>query len=156
MTDLEVKMVDLDSMHVVVATGYGVEPEDEAWGEILDFARSHRLDPWDQTHRFFGFNNPDPDPVGTEYGYEQWMTVPDDVGVAAPLQTRDVAGGRYAMVRIHGLDTIGKSWQYLAGWCEDHGLIVDTDRNPCLEELLTPIEYSPDQWEMNLYLAVAN
>ncbi len=156
MTNLEVKLIDLDSMHVVVATGHGTDPEDEAWGEILDFARHQQLDPWDQTHRFFGFNNPDPDPVGADYEYEQWMTVSPDVEATAPMETLDVDGGRYAMVRIHGLDTIGKAWQYLTGWCEDHGFSVDTDRNPCLEELLTPIEYPPDQWEMNLYLAVAN
>ena len=60
MADLEVKLIDLDSMHVVVATGYGPEPENEAWGDILEFAQQQDLDPWDQTHRFFGFNNPDP------------------------------------------------------------------------------------------------
>ncbi len=154
MTDLVVKMIDLNSMHVVVATGHGTEPEMEAWGEILDFARHRELDPWDQTHRFFGFNNPGPEPTSTDYGYEQWMTVPDDVEAIPPLHIRDVDGGRYAMVRIHGLDTIGRSWQHLATWCEEHGLSIDTNREVCLEELLTPIEYSPDQWEMNLYLAV--
>lgn len=156
MNDLEVKLIDLDSMHVVVATGYGPEPENEAWSDILDFARQHDLDPWDQTHRFFGFNNPDPEPTTVDYGYEQWMTVPNDVSVSPPLTTKDVGGGKYAMVRIHGLESIGESWRYLAGWCEDQGYRIDSERDPCLEELLTPIEYSPAEWEMNLYLALAN
>lgn len=152
----EVKMIDLDEMHVVVANGFGADPEYEAWNAILEFAEERQLDPWDQTHRFFGFNNPDPVPDSIEYGYEQWMTVSPDVPVAPPLETRDVDGGKYAMVRIHGLETIGASWQYLADWCEEHGYVVDTGRVPCLEELLTPIEYPPSRWDMNLYLALAN
>jgi len=156
MNDLEVQMINLEAMHVVVATGYGTDPENEAWSEILEFATDHDLDPWDQTHRFFGFNDPDPEPIDSDYGYEQWMTVSTEVEVVPPLKTRDVDGGRYAMVRIHGLDTIGDSWRYLADWCKEHGYQIDTDRDPCLEELLTPVEYSPTQWDMNLYLAVAN
>jgi DNA gyrase inhibitor GyrI len=156
MTHLEVKLIDLDSMHVVVATGYGPDPENEAWGDILDFARQQDLDPWDQTHRFFGFNNPNPEPTTVDYGYEQWMTVPSEMMARPPLMTKDVDGGRYAMVRIHGLDTIGESWRYLARWCEEQGYRIDSDRDPCLEELLTPIDYSPSDWEMNLYLALTN
>lgn len=156
MADLEVKLIDLDSMHVVVATGYGPEPENEAWGDILEFAQQQDLDPWDQTHRFFGFNNPDPEPITANYGYEQWMTVPSEMTATPPLVTKDVEGGRYAMVRIHGLDTIGDSWRYLVDWCAEQGYLIDTDRDPCLEELLTPIEYSPTEWEMNLYLALTN
>ena len=84
------------------------------------------------------------------------MTVPSEMTATPPLVTKDVEGGRYAMVRIHGLDTIGDSWRYLVDWCAEQGYLIDTDRDPCLEELLTPIEYSPTEWEMNLYLALTN
>ena len=84
------------------------------------------------------------------------MTVPSEMMARPPLMTKDVDGGRYAMVRIHGLDTIGESWRYLAGWCEEQGYRIDSDRDPCLEELLTPIDYSPSDSEMNLYLALTN
>ncbi len=155
MNDLEVKLVDLDSMHVVVATGYGAEPELQAWGSILDFARDQRMDPWDQSHRFFGFNNPDPEPANAEYGYEQWMTIPTGVEAAAPLETKDVPGGRYASIQIHNLETIGESWRSLADWCDAHGYEIDRTREICLEELLTPIDEPPTEWDMKLYLAVA-
>ena len=155
MPDLEVKLIDLESMHVVVATGFGADPENQAWESLLDFARDQQIDPWDATHRFFGFNNPDPDPERVEYGYEQWMTVPDDVDAIAPLETKDVKGGRYAVVQIHGLDTIGESWRYLADWCTRNGYEIDPSREICLEELLNSIELPPSDWDMNLYLSVA-
>ena len=84
------------------------------------------------------------------------MTVSPEVTASPPLGTRDVEGGKYAMIRIHGLETIGESWMRLARWCEDHDHEIDSDRTVCLEELLTPIEYSPTQWDMNLYLAVTS
>jgi DNA gyrase inhibitor GyrI len=154
MTDLEVKMIDLESMHVVVATGYGAEPETQAWASILEFAEERHMDPWDSSHRFFGFNNPDPDPQHIDYGYEQWMTVPDNIEATPPLETKDFSGGRYAMVAIHGLDTIGDSWQYLADWCDSHGYEIDLRRDTCLEELVGPLDVAPSEWDMNLYLAV--
>lgn len=154
MIDLDVEIVDLNSMHVVAAMGYGAEPEYEAWDAILEFARDQQIDPWDQTHRFFGFNNPDPIPDRPAYGYEQWMTVDDEVDALPPLETKEVPGGRYAMTHIQGLNTIGEAWQGLVRWCSEHGLEVAGDREPCLEEVLTPIDQPTDKWELNLYLAV--
>ncbi len=154
MENIAVRLVDLQPMHVVSATGYGQYPETEAWDLILDFTNERRIDPWDKTHRFFGFNNPDPSPETPEYGYEQWMTVDDGVAAHAPLDAKDVSGGLYATVHIRGLDTIGDAWQHLAGWCDEHGYAVAHDREPCLEELLTPIDTPTEDWEMDLYLAV--
>ena len=156
MTQLEAQLIDLESMHVVVATGYGTEPETQAWESILDFAHDQQMDPWDSTHRFFGFNNPDPDPADSEYGYEQWMTVPDNIAAPPPLETKDINGGQYATLQIHGLDTIGEAWESLADWCERNGHRIDHGREVCLEELLTPLEKPPAEWDMNLYLAVAD
>lgn len=155
MVDLDVQLVDLAPMHVVAARGYGTEPEYEAWNTILEFAEERRMDPWDSTHRFFGFNNPDPSPVRAAYGYEQWMTVEGDVSVDIGLDVKDAPGGRYATVNIHGLDTIGEAWQYLVEWCHSHDLAIDSEREPCLEEVLNPIDVPERDWDMNLYLAVS-
>lgn len=154
MSDLDVQLVELEPMHVVAAVGYGADPEYQAWGLILDFARDQQLDPWDSTHRFFGFNNPDPESGSGEYGYEQWMTISRDLQPATPLEVKDVPGGRYAKLAIHGLDTIGDSWQYLADWCRSEGHELDSSRDPCLEELLTPVDRNTADWDLNLYLAI--
>jgi DNA gyrase inhibitor GyrI len=155
MLDLDVELVDLEPMHVVSARGYGPEPEYEAWDTILEFANERQIDPWDTTHRFFGFNNPDPSPERAAYGYEQWMTVDEDVSAAMGLVIKDAPGGRYARVRIHGLDTIGDAWQYLVDWCDNQSLAIDTSREPCLEEVLNPIDLPEKDWDVILYLAVS-
>ena len=156
MMDLDVQLVDLEPLHVVAARGYGTEPEYEAWDSLLEFAKEEQLDPWDKTHRFFGFNNPGPSPERAAYGYEQWMTVDDRTTAAPPLEVKDAPGGRYASVRIHGLDTIGDAWQYLVDWCDNHDLRIATDREPCLEEVLTPIDQPESTWDLNLYLAITD
>ena len=155
MTDREVELVELEPMHVVAATGYGADPEYQAWDAILEFARDRQLDPWDSSHRFFGFNNPDPEPTGGAYGYEQWMTMPAGTEAEPPLETKDTKGGRYAALAIHGLEAIGESWQYLASWCEQNGYEVSRTSEVCLEELLTPIDEAPSEWDMRLYLAIS-
>lgn len=154
MMDLDIRLVDLAPMHVVAARGYGTEPEYEAWDSILEFAKERRIDPWDKTHRFFGFNNPEPSPERAAYGYEQWMTVNDEVSAAIGLELKDAPGGRYAMTHVHGLDFIGDAWQHLVDWCIDHDLTIDTDREPCLEEVLNPIDLPESDWDVDLFLAV--
>jgi DNA gyrase inhibitor GyrI len=155
MENLAIRLVDLEPMHVIAACGYGDNPELQAWDMILDFAAEHDLEPWDRTHRFFGFNNPEPTPDSSTYGYEQWMTIADEVDSAAtPLEIKEVPGGRYATLRIHGLETIGDAWDHLVRWCENHGYHVAGDRTQCLEELLTPFDRPTHEWEMDLYLAV--
>ena len=155
MMELDVQLVELEPMHVVAARGYGNEPEYEAWDSILEYARERQIDPWDKTHRFFGFNSPDPAPDRIAYGYEQWMTVDTEVPPTVGVEIKDAPGGRYAKTRIHGLNLIGDAWQHLVEWCNDHSLDVDTTRQPCLEEVLNPIDVPEHDWDVNLYLAVS-
>lgn len=154
MEDLDIQLVQLAAMPVVSALGYGADPEYQAWNSILRFAEDRQMDPWDSTHRFFGFNNPDPDCPGEQYGYEQWMTVPEGTEAEPPLESKVAAGGLYATLAIHGLDAIGEAWQHLAEWCADNGYEMDSTREACLEELLTPLDQRPSDWDMRLYLAI--
>ena len=84
------------------------------------------------------------------------MTVDDTVSPAIGLEVKDAPGGRYARVHIHGLEMIGDAWQYLVDWCENHSMDIDTSREPCLEEVLNPIDLPEKDWDMNLYLAVSD
>jgi hypothetical protein len=77
MSELQVRIVQLEPMRVASALGYGESPEPQAWEKILAFAEAKGLDPGEA--RFFGFNNPSPSPGSPNYGYEQWMTVGPDV-----------------------------------------------------------------------------
>jgi AraC family transcriptional regulator len=76
-SELEVRIVDMEPMRVASAHGFGEHPEDLAWQRMLAFAQAQGLDT--ESVRFFGFNNPNPSPGSPNYGYEQWMTVGPEV-----------------------------------------------------------------------------
>ena len=152
MENIAVRLVDLQPMHVVSATGYGQYPETEAWDLILDFTNEQRIDPWDRTHRFFGFNNPDPSPETPEYGYEQWMSVGPDVEPFGEVEIKDFKGGLFAVLRCNGLATISEDWGRLAAWVEASP--YEADSNQCLEELLTSPVLPHGEWVFDLYVAI--
>lgn len=157
MTDLTVEMRDLDEMVVVSGSGFGVEPEPLAWNLIFEFAALHGLEVGSGEHRFFGFNNPNPSPDIPEYGYEQWMTISADLEVDpdGPVVRKVIPAGRFAVTRFKGLSRITETWREFVGWFEESGLEPGDDWQECYEEMLNPVEQSPEEWEFDLYLPVA-
>lgn len=156
MTGPAVSIIELEALRVVAAYGFGEQPELEAWDSIQRFAADHGLEPWSGRHRFFGFNNPNPSAGSPNYGYEQWMTIGPGVDVEAPLEAKEIHAGRYAALRFQGLNLIGASWEALARWCEDAGYAIPGDPELCLEELHTPTDRPPDEWEFTLLLGVGD
>lgn len=135
-----VRIVHLPSATVAAAHYVGPDPEDHAGRMIADFARENRL--WEKggSVRLYGFNHPNPPPEGGEYGYEFWVTIPDDLDVPAPLIKKQFPGGTYAahciqMGNFH-------EWQWLFSWAEEsevweiNGSGTSEDMFGCLEEHL--------------------
>ena len=77
MSELEVRIVQLEPMRVASAYGFGESPEDVAWTKLKTWMKETLINP--EEHRFFGFNNPNPSPGSPKYGYEQWITVGPEV-----------------------------------------------------------------------------
>jgi len=150
------RTIELDPARVVSALGYGKSPEEQAWGLINRYAETHGLQLWDGTHRFFGFNNPDPTPGSPNYGYEQWITAPGDSDPGEPLEVKQFAGGRYATLHLRGLAAIGTAWQQLVAWVEDQGYQIAPSEHACLEELRTSLDRPEEEWEFDLYLGITD
>jgi effector-binding domain-containing protein len=153
MSDLEVKIVQLEPMRVAVAHGFGESPEPIAWEKILAFAQVKGIDP--ASARFFGFNNPNPSPGSPNYGYEQWMTVGPDVEAEGDIVVKEVPARRYATTQFKGLENIGRVWQELVLWFEDSPYDKPAPWCECLEELLTPPDVPLEEYVFNLYLPIA-
>jgi DNA gyrase inhibitor GyrI len=151
----EVHLIQLEPRRVAVAYGFGSSPESAAWEKILDFARKQGLLDGIYSLRFFGFNHPDPTPASPNYGYEQWMIVPENVQAKDDVLIRDFEGGLYAVLRFKGLENFGKAWADLVAWVETSPYKMANQQ--CLEELLTSPEDMnlPEKVIFNLYLAVA-
>ena len=152
MSELEVRIVDLEPLRVASAYGFGEEPEYTAWEKILNWAEAQGYDDLSK-HRFFGFNNPSPSPGSPNYGYEQWITVgPDAVG-DEEIEIKEIPGGRYAVLRSEGLQNITENWKKLAIWREESR--YNEAHHQWLEECFTPRAENLEDYIFDLYAPIA-
>ncbi len=139
MSKLDVRIVRLEPSRVVAAYAFGSSPEMHAWESLLAWAKAKGLLNAPTLPRFFGFNNPVPDPGSPNYGYEQWMTVaPDvtaDVTANGEVQAKEFSGGLYAVTRCR-LSEIRETWKRLTEWNEEGPYRLA--HHQWLEECLTP------------------
>jgi AraC family transcriptional regulator len=157
MTQLDVRIVQLEPIGVAVALGFGERPEPIAWKKILSWVESKGL--LDDDVRFFGFNNPNPSPGSPHYGYEQWITVDPDVEGEGEIEIKEYAGGLYAVARCKGLQNIVSTWNELGSWVENSSYTLG--RHQWLEESINPpksaVDFenlSPNELVLDLYCPV--
>jgi len=115
---LNVRLVQLPAMTVAAFHYIGTEPEDHAQAMAAAFIRESRL--WDvkPDSRMFGFNHPNPTPEQPVYGYEYWITIPEDMEVPAPGVKKTMPGGLYA---AHCMEFPNfHEWQWLNDWAENN------------------------------------
>lgn len=158
MSELNVTIVKLEPQRVARAYGFGPNPEEQAWEQLVAWAqpRGYFNDP--AGHRIFGFNNPSPSPASPNYGYELWITVDAGVEPEGEVRLLDFPGGLYAVTRLEQIDepysAIPQGWQQLYAWVEDspysfagHQWLEEDHRRPGV----TP----EGQWRMDLYLPIS-
>ena len=68
-------------------------------------------------YRHFGFNNPSPSAGNPVYGYEMWVTIPDELEVPEPFVRETFPGGLYASISTR-MNEIGERWRLLHNWCK--------------------------------------
>lgn len=163
MNNLEVRIVNLEPMHVACALGYGESPEEMAWDKIITWARAKGMLDDLKACRFFGFNNPNPSPGSPNYGYEQWIVIDPDTEVEGEITAKEFPGGLFAVARCQ-LNNIGEVWKELVLWQEDSNYKMGNVQ--CLEEALNPeifitsegklpIDESMfDKFSLDLYLSI--
>lgn len=96
-----VRIVLLPPCTVAAYQFEGEDPEEKV-GDIMDnFIRSSRLYEKKPDARMFGFNNPDPENGSDFHGYEDWVTIPEDMEVPEPLVKKHFDGGLYAAYTIN-------------------------------------------------------
>ncbi|HYG60262.1 MAG TPA: effector binding domain-containing protein, partial [Symbiobacteriaceae bacterium] len=102
--------------------------------------------------RYFGFNNPSPSPGQAEYGYEEWVTVPDSAQPSGPVAIKQFAGGLYAVVTTY-LYEIGERWQKLVRWVQESAA-YELDERQCLEETVNTATMHSDNAQLDLFLPI--
>ncbi len=153
MGKLDVRIMRLEPSRVVAAYAFGSSPEIYAWESLLSWAKSKGLLNVPTLPRFFGFNNPLPDPGSPNYGYEQWMTVAPDVTANGEVQAKEFSGGLYAVTRCR-LSEIRETWKRLTEWNEEGPYRLA--HHQWLEECLTPPVIGTERdLVYDLYLPIA-
>jgi len=112
------KIVKLESMRVASVRAISDSPENDAWTKMESWAIKKGLLDDLEKHPIFGFNNPNPEPGKTEYGYEFWIKVDEKIDSDDIIRVKEFTGGLYA-VRSCKLNTIGKAWTLLKQWVEN-------------------------------------
>lgn len=151
---IDVRMVLLPPCSVASYHYIGENPE-EVVGAVMDkFVSENKLYELKPDSRMFGFNHPSPSEQLEHYGYEVWVTIPDNMEVSAPLVKKTFEGGLYA---AHTIDFPNfQEWQLLFDWGMNNDRyqinpspLGDEIMNGCLEEHLNWVYSSHMCWPEN-------
>ena len=153
MGELQVRIVALEPMRVASAHALSASPEEDAYAKLIAWARPKGLTDDLETHRIFGFNNPDPSPGSPNYGYEFWIVVGPEVEPEGEIKVKEFPGGRYAVTRCTGVESIGPTWKKLNTWLEDSK--YEFSHHQWLEEHIGDVDVPPDELVLDLYMPIA-
>lgn len=133
----DVRIIYLPPATVAASHYIGENPEDNA-GELLNkFVLESGLCDIKPDIRHYGFNHPNPTAENSIYGYEMWVTIPDDMEVPKPLLKKKFAGGLYAAHMIN----MGNfhEWEWLDDWVRNNEIYESNclnDNGECMFGLL--------------------
>ena len=111
-----VRIVSLAAMTMAAYRAESATPEDDCSKVFNKFVQKNKLHKR-SGYRFFGFNNPSPAKENPVYGYEMWVTIPENLDVPQPLVKKQFSGGMYASISTH-MNEIGERWKLLYDWCK--------------------------------------
>lgn len=109
-----VRIVHLPPCTVAASHYIGENPEENAGNQLYEFIKNSNLYEIKPDARVFGFNHPNPSQDKPAYGYEVWVTIPDDMDVPSPLVKKHFDSGLYAAHTI----VLGNfhEWDWLVKW----------------------------------------
>ena len=111
-----VRIVKIPAMTVASYRAVSSSPENDCSKVFNKFVLENNLHKRDG-FRCFGFNNSSPSEGNPVYGYEVWVTIPDEFIVPQPLVKKQFNGGLYASISTY-MNEIGERWQLLYDWCK--------------------------------------
>ena len=134
-----IQELELPEFTVASAYAFGEEPEMKSFSVLEELIRLAGWQKADlESHRLFGFNNPDPSEGSPRYGYENQLTVEPPFrlpeGAGEGLSVKKMAGGLYAALESAGIPDSGK-WGGLVTWLNGSRYQYDPSRQ-WLEELV--------------------
>jgi DNA gyrase inhibitor GyrI len=153
--DFEVRIIRLPALRVACVNGYGEGPEEIAFGKMRALIHDMGLDKDGQSHRVFGYNNPNPSAASPFYGYDVWVTVDETFQPQGEVRIINFPGGLYAVRSIRPVtgEEIFPAWQELVAWREKSKYRAASHQ--WLEEHIGDINLHFPDLILDLYMPVA-
>ena len=156
MSELDVRIVELEAMRVASAHAYSASPEGDALNKLIAWAKPKGLLDDPEAHRIFGFDNPTPGPGSPNYGYEFWIEVGPGVEPEGEIKVKDFSGGLYAVTRCEVRGDPGviipSTWKKLVAWREESG--YSYAHHQWLEKHIGPMEEPQGEFVLDLYMPI--
>jgi DNA-binding transcriptional MerR regulator len=165
--DNDVRIIHLPPYTVASYHFIGENPEETVGKVVSKYLQEINLYEIKPDARMFGFNNPNPSKDREHHGYEDWVTIPDNLDVPAPLVKKHFKGGLYA---VHSIKFPNfHEWKLLHEWVENNDKYApnyskegEGNMYGCLEEHLNWVYANHLNWpehfvkdgDMDLYLPV--
>ena len=118
MREMEVRLERLETMRAVYTHAFSDTPEEDAGRRIIEWAKSKGLMEKSAGARLFG-RNTYPTDKPEPHGYEFYLTVDSDIKPEGDIETREIPGGLYAVLRFKNLYKIREAWEKLWKWIEE-------------------------------------
>lgn len=150
---LPVRILQLPPYTVASFHYIGENPEENVGEVVSKFIQESGLYRKKPDARMFGFNHPNPGVLkdGT-YGYEDQVTIPEDMEVKAPMVKKQFAGGLYAVLTIPFPEF--HLWEALTRWVNespdfepDYSELGEEIMGGCLEEHLNWVYAAHNGWK---------
>lgn len=139
----DVRIVYLPPSTVLASHFIGENPEERSAIPLDQFVKETNLCKTKPDLRQYGFNYPNPSD-GHPYGYERWVTIPDEMEIPKQFAKKYFKGGLYAahMIPIGAFE----EWGWLFKWVEQSDKYEVNPGDPecmsgCLEEHLNYVNY---------------
>lgn len=150
---LNVRILHLPPYTVASYQYIGKNPEEQVGEVVSKFVQESKLYEKKPDARMFGFNHPNPGILeGDIYGYEDWVTIPEDMQLPEPMVKKRFEGGLYAVLTIHFPEF--QFWENLTQWVDEN---PDFEANyselgleimgGCLEEHLNWVYHAHLGWK---------
>lgn len=150
---LQVRILLLPPCTVASYHYIGENPE-EAVGEVMTrFVQESGVYEKKPDARMYGFNHPNPGVLENGiHGYEDWLTIPEDMEVKAPLEKKRFSGGLYAVMTIPFPEF--QLWENLTRWVNEspdyepaYSELGEENMGGCLEEHLNWVYEAHNGWK---------
>lgn len=137
----EVSIQKLSPTRVASVRVISRTPEIDAWQKMRSWAEPLGLLNNPKKHPVYGFNNPNPEPGKSEYGYEFWMVTDREYKLAEGMEYKKFNGGQYAVITCNLTEELEseffkehgylESWKKLVEWVKASKYVMT--KGPCLE-----------------------